>query len=1108
MVHQGNDHQDASSATTEEEPDRRGGGTGLAGGTELHAKAMVIAAAHLLRGTRIGWLNKVIDDTPVAITAETGGPGDDIGLELAGGEKVEVQSKKNLQKGDDLWGALEGLVDGIARKKIDCGILLVNGESSGNIRDKLAQDIVKIGQGVEGSLSEIGGEWLARLKATGRNPAHCASLRIVTIRVSDTDGADRRNALEAMRWVCLKEEDAEHSLNHLYEDAITLMKARGRWTLPSIVRLLRAAGIGLRHDETPSGMIVKLATWVEAIHGTIHLPAAVAKLKVAAMLPPVVFPFDLSVPKTRDPLTALFEYHERDEHDSDTAMFNGEWIGRFHRLNVIVAGPGMGKSTLAQRLAWEYASDTIPVLIVSLKRVAALLKGGWSFSDSLFAHGLDGAHISASDFRRYAIRRFVLIADGLDEAGPLHDEVARRLEAFAAGHPGATIVVTTRPIGYDTRRLADWRHYRLDALGDDNPEGSLADLIVAAGGADKGDEALRQQIKDELSSVGARRAIAARPLMLGMAAALIIRDKRLPDTKTKLYEAMIDLFEARDAEGRGVVSSKVAERVLDILGWELTGNPIQSWGDTEAKIRSRLANELGLPPLSAAERFEQSLLHWERAGVVEKLNFENRRLLTFVHKTFAEFAAARFLVAIGPGWRQEAERIIDAPEYQEVIAFAGGLGLGNELAQLYVDRWRSGGAGQIERALELAGDRDAEVDASKAVELATIAFTIIASGSTDRFSIGAALAALAKNRPDSVGPLAAQRLEDNNVSVRLVAWACAVNAGAEFYDPSRLKHVLGTLKLAIKPAKYSFKGLFPPHQASTDVDLLQSIAIATLRAQPVGHMIEFVESYFSAVPFTNMGFIGKIEAVLQAHGLSRQHPHNLRQPSVDAIASFLQPNEWTQAANKAMRAIAEAILDGSSASPKQMDHEPRRLLQFSALTALVGFAEVEARDVYKWESAYDKAAVREAVIAVVRLSKIDAVDLAVEARSIISRLDRNPHIPLVFQLGQADISKPDWSRASSLGLDRNLVEKAFHHGSRWLTIIAANLLANMPASTGECVRLLADSSGDTLFYASSVVSAVVDVPTSRAMLQNRSQERPYGVEHLLMVLKKLDESSL
>ena len=48
---------------------------------------------HLLRDTPIGWLDGLKKDAPIAIGAETHGPGDDVRLELATGEIAEVQAK-------------------------------------------------------------------------------------------------------------------------------------------------------------------------------------------------------------------------------------------------------------------------------------------------------------------------------------------------------------------------------------------------------------------------------------------------------------------------------------------------------------------------------------------------------------------------------------------------------------------------------------------------------------------------------------------------------------------------------------------------------------------------------------------------------------------------------------------------------------------------------------------------------------------------------------------------------------------------------------------------------------------------------------------------------
>lgn len=116
MSDPGKKHVGTDAGTPATPPDRRGGGTGIAGGTDLHAMALVLAAIALMRGSKLGWLDKIANDVPVAVTAETGGSGDDIGLELEDGTRVEVQSKKGLQRGAELWTALENLIDGVFRQ--------------------------------------------------------------------------------------------------------------------------------------------------------------------------------------------------------------------------------------------------------------------------------------------------------------------------------------------------------------------------------------------------------------------------------------------------------------------------------------------------------------------------------------------------------------------------------------------------------------------------------------------------------------------------------------------------------------------------------------------------------------------------------------------------------------------------------------------------------------------------------------------------------------------------------------------------------------------------------------------------------------------------------
>ena len=60
----------------------------------------------MARGRPLRWLNKLVDDTPVAVDAETGGPGDDSRLVLKEAQIVEVQVKGGLRAGTKLWNSL------------------------------------------------------------------------------------------------------------------------------------------------------------------------------------------------------------------------------------------------------------------------------------------------------------------------------------------------------------------------------------------------------------------------------------------------------------------------------------------------------------------------------------------------------------------------------------------------------------------------------------------------------------------------------------------------------------------------------------------------------------------------------------------------------------------------------------------------------------------------------------------------------------------------------------------------------------------------------------------------------------------------------------------
>jgi len=72
------------------------GGSAAERGLDFQANVSAIVMAHLLAERPLGWLDGIVDDSPVKLDAETGGPGDDISIVTEAGLLVEVQVKRGL----------------------------------------------------------------------------------------------------------------------------------------------------------------------------------------------------------------------------------------------------------------------------------------------------------------------------------------------------------------------------------------------------------------------------------------------------------------------------------------------------------------------------------------------------------------------------------------------------------------------------------------------------------------------------------------------------------------------------------------------------------------------------------------------------------------------------------------------------------------------------------------------------------------------------------------------------------------------------------------------------------------------------------------------------
>ena len=243
----------------------------------------------------------------------------------------------------------------------------------------------------------------------------------------------------------------------------------------------------------------------------------------------------------------------------------------------------MGKTTLLKRIARRYSEDHIPILHVRLIAVAQRMRAGSSFEEAVFDLGLDGSGIASAAARQAAFPNWLLLCDGLDECGKLQEEVAAGVARFAAGHPDCRVLVTTRPVGYDTAHFSDWRHYYLAPLEPSSAPAHLATLVSeSALESSPFQDNICALCSAELERKETSKVVARSPLLLGLAASIIVRGGHLGATKERLFEQIFELIDEvpNSRIPEPPAPSALLRRFLDILGWHKTAHPLSRIDDT------------------------------------------------------------------------------------------------------------------------------------------------------------------------------------------------------------------------------------------------------------------------------------------------------------------------------------------------------------------------------------------------------------------------------------------------------------------------------------------------------------------------------------------------
>jgi predicted NACHT family NTPase len=350
---------------------------------------------------------------------------------------------------------------------------------------------------------------------------------------------------------------------------------------------------------------------------------------------------------------------------------------------VILGDPGLGKSTLLQHLAlnWAYGSMNPVPFFIELRKYTRdhsrpksfpefIEKGTW-FHCSLSQGHLDQM-LSDTDC--------LVLFDGLDEVFDpiLRGNIVNEIIRFNRTFPRARIIVTTRVIGYaigspnpENFQRAGFRQFTLQDFGPS--EISLFidkwyDNVIAGNEPER--DLLKQRLSVAIKEFPSMRELAGNPLLLTMMA-LLNRKKHLPRERIKLYESCAELLvegwdAARHLEPSQYLGHEDKIEILQKVAFDmqheregLSGNMISDRRLKRIMRRALHDRNLANPGLKARKIVEALA---ERDFM---LCFIGDQQFAFVHRSFLEYFCAK--------------------EYKAHLENAGSP---EELVTLFADKWK------------------------------------------------------------------------------------------------------------------------------------------------------------------------------------------------------------------------------------------------------------------------------------------------------------------------------------------------------------------------------------------------------------------------------------
>jgi hypothetical protein len=479
--------------------------------------------------------------------------------------------------------------------------------------------------------------------------------------------------------------------------------------------------------------------------------------------------------------------------------------------------------------------------------------------------------------------------------------------------------------------------------------------------------------------------------------------------------------------------------------------------------------------------------------MLERVRYQADEAITFIHKTFGEYAAARQLANLDSVQQNATLRShITDGAWAETIKFACSMGLAEEainatLAALANNDLRTD---VLKRAFEYLNESSEPVQERVTDALFKRAWEYVLSPyQTQALRAGLALSKVAP-KYSAISGYATKVLSHYQPWTKLAAWACVSASGREYFNYNDLLNMLKEISSA--EYQHQFRrllagglDLFNPKVELLEIFVL-SVAHEILSRGPDAKDLAVLQTVLDQGVGQTTSFNNSIAALLEPHGW---------QPPKDPLSSlkYLMPSqEFLERWRNEYICILEA-LDISSAEVNIDEH----LADDSVLMHLSGFMDashhwdVNYYDLWNGDSASEAGTVKEILQAVAAISGIERDRLTSDAHMLLSKLkqetDYDDATSYVHdRLVHVDTS-PDWEHAKQLSISLDTLERAMFHRSEWIVMLAANLLGNKASKEQlhPIVERLLDKGVGTTLWATGALARELEPADAAALIRKR-----------------------